>query len=489
MSGPFKNDSGRHWLLREAEPLLSLFICFAPLAALGLEALLSGSKPFFALGLFAAASVIECGVDLWLYSSGPLHAPRSAPLGKFGRDRRARWLQYLNRTVLGLPLTIYLATSAVSPITGLLRLLPVLYLLRTTTALRQALLHFGFYCGGLLVYAAGLRYAWPGEREGYLLFAAVTAGALLYWLTEQRSRRQLRGLQNTRDLARARRRLAHTAEREERLLETLLVDRETVRRYQLDRPVRPLAEDRLLVVGIDFPGLHAAAAAWQRRAREAGENGALSMQAWEREWDLCVDHYRRGFQAAGYGCYAGDDGLLVVQPAGTSSEPGWAGHAVAVEERIVLHWTLLIRQLLAFSSRSRRSLESRGRMGWGTRAVILAGPGSLARRGPQNPGRVGRGEVFGRLADFQQAHAAPGVSSVPGASGERLYLDSALATTTRLLFTEASGASGPAFDSENWFSPGQIRADYDKDVLALNQLAEAEQISELDRLLERLRAR
>lgn len=474
MSGPFKNEAARHWLLREAEPLLSLFVLLAPLIALGLEFGLSGAKPFFALGLFVFASAVECALDLWLYNrlGRAANAQRRGGAG----GRRVRWLQYLNRTVIGLPLTIYLATSAVSPITGLLRLVPVLYLLRTTSSLRQAALHFSFYCGGLLVYAAGLRYAWPGEREGYLLLAALAAAALVLGLTRQSARLQLTGARLRLQLARSRRRLAHVQSREERLLTALLVKPEQVQRYQQDRVLRPESAG-LLVLGIDFPGLHAAAASWQRRAEEAGENIALSMQEWEREWDLCVDHYRQGVHAAGYECYAGDDRLFVVTPVGADSEGD-----VEQLECTVLHWTLIARQLLAFSSRSRRSLEGRGRSGWFARATILRGAGSLLRRGPENPGRVGRGAVFGRLADFQLS-GAPGALSASGRGLEDgIYVDSALATTTRLLFTEASA-------DENWFSPGQIRADYDKDVLALSQLGHSEQREELLRLGERLRAR
>ncbi|MCR9143776.1 MAG: hypothetical protein NXI24_16130 [bacterium] len=481
MSGPSKNDSpsalrprsgidarsrapeltrGPGDLFADPDYRINLWIFFIPLLFLLLEIPVSGDKPFFAAGVFLIGSLLELAIDGLLR----LRAMR----GSIGASRLAR-LQYLNHTILGLPITIYLASSAASPAAALLRLLPVLYLLSRARVRSQALIHLGLFAVGYLTYAAGLRYAWPGEREILQTVVGLALGGMLIWREGLVARSALRSARSRRDFARSQRRLSQIRTRETALLESILLTPDRVRRYQSDRAIAPLAGE-MLCVAVGFPDLNRTVDDFARRARENRVHASVAFAEFEHEWDLCVDHYRRGLEEQGCLVIVGDAVIYGVEllKAPQSAKEDAAGDQAqgadfeALVERRTIELSLAMQSLLDFSTRSRRALEARGRAGWSARSAIARGAGAFVRRGPANPAIVGRGEVFLTLAaGLKLTGDSPGVGPAPPAA-ERLWIQGALAASVRRIFEGAddgSGDSGPD-GGENWFSPGRLRAEY-----------------------------
>ncbi len=453
MSGPSRNETAPSragdWrrLPFDFDPAfrVNLLIFFAPLLWLSLEVLLHGGKPFFASGVFLAGSFLELLLDGLLRRR--VRQRRLSP-------RRRAWLQYLNHTVLGLPMTIYLASSALSPAAALLRLLPTLHILCRSRSAAEPLTHLLLFATGYLVYAAGLRYAWPGESEILTAAGGLALGLLLLW----RERLALGGNMQIALAKRAavrERRRANTIEaRESSLLEATLLTPDRVRRYRKHLPVSAAAGDMLCVV-VAFPDLNAAAADFASRGGEAGLHAGAALAEFEHEWDLCVDHYRRGLSAAGLLAPLGDDRIFGLELLEPETGGGRADRSAAQLERRVLELILSLRELLAFSDRSRRALESRGRRGWSAVAAIARGPGSLVRRGPANPAPVGRGRVFAELA----AHLESWNSQPDGRHAGSIHVHPDLAAPVRRFFVPADAVPG-APPAENWFSPGYLQAEY-----------------------------
>ncbi|MEQ9364322.1 MAG: hypothetical protein RIF32_08775, partial [Leptospirales bacterium] len=281
----------------------NLFVFVIPLLFLLFEIAVSGKKPFFAASVFLIGSFLELLIDGILRLRGLR--------GRIGA-RRLVWLQYLNHTVLGLPITVYLASSAMSPAAPLLRLLPVLYLLSRSRVRSQALTHLGLYVAGYLVYAAGLRYAWPGEREFLQAAAGLALGGLVLWREGLAARLSRGAAQTRRSLARIGRRLRATETRETNLLNAILLTPDRVLRYRKHRAVAPVAGD-FLCVGVRFPDLHQAVEACVRRAREDRVNVGGVLTEFEHEWNLCVDHYRRGLEAEGCLVLVADEAVYGVR--------------------------------------------------------------------------------------------------------------------------------------------------------------------------------
>lgn len=431
---------------------ISLFIFFAPLVCLALEVVVSGGgKPFFATGIFLAGTLLELLLD-------GLLRRRAAQ----ERITRSRWLslQYLNRTVLGLPLTIYLASAAISPATALFRLLPVVYLLCQSRQRSQPILHLILYLIGFFLYVAGLRYSWPGEREWLQAATGFGLGALVLWREHLGAKRTLVAARLRRELSRRTRAYRHVAARESRLLDAILVTPERVRRYRDDRAIAPVAGD-MLCVAVAFFDPHQAVYDLVRRAREERGNAEAALQEFEHEWDLCVDQYRTKFAQAGCLLIVGDRLIYAIDSNFASGKFDGAPGSERVAQERLLELIFVVRSLLAFTGRSRRALEGRGRVGWSAQAAVAHGFGALVRRGPENPGIVGRGPVF-RAVEGQLFAAARGADAA-GSFGdgqarllpatEKIYVQSALAEPVRRAFQgEESG--------ENWFSPGLLQATF-----------------------------
>lgn len=463
MSGPSRNDLSNPASLRDVivnpEFRVSLLIFFAPLAFLALEFLVSGRKPFFAASVFLLGSFVELALDAFLLLRG-----RKGQLG----NRRLAWFQYLNRTVLGLPITIYLASTAVSPTIALFRLLPVLYLLCRSRVSSQPLIHLGLYAIGLFIYAAGLRYAWPGEREILQAAVGVGLGSLVLWREWLASGSALVRARTRRTLSRTARDFNTTFARETRLLEAILITPDRVRRHQSDRTIAPIGGE-MLCVAAGFPGLHNVVDAFARRAEDDRIQSTTLFQEFEHEWDLCVDQYRQGLTRAGCQVLVGDrfiygvELLEVGSGSGVGDRDRKAGSGIDIQRR-VLELVFAVRSLLAFSSRSRRSLEGRGRSGWLAHAAIAKGFGAFVRRGPENPAIVVRGPVFRILENqldsrVQEGSAQTAVdSSGAPISGDRLrtetiWIQPQLAQPVRKTFQGQDGG-------ENWFSPEHLLAEY-----------------------------
>jgi hypothetical protein len=437
MSGLSRSDHPLRALIRDPEFRVSLgIIWFAPLVYLALAGILIERQPYFAPGFFLAGTSLELAIDAFLRWGG-------TP-GRFTRHGFHRW-QYLNRTILGLPFTIYLAMGAAYPAVALFRLLPALYLFGQNRQFTQSCAHLGLFAAGLFIYGGILHYRWPGDRG--ILIAAIGCGLGALVMVRERltARLTLVAAGTRRELLRGAARLQAATRREKRLLRTILPDA-AVRLYQQNRNIEPEAGE-FVCVAVAFPDLNEAAAAWVRPAA-AEMSQADTLREWEHEWELCVDRYRSGLSEAGCGLVL-NTGMTIYGACRLAS-----GELTSADEQAIFRLVFATRTLLEFSERSRRLLEHRGRSGWRALAVLATGSAVLTGTGPSNAGRVLRGPLAATLEQGLLAMAR--MRPEPGRV-DRLWLAAMPAAIVRPCFAPSELRFS---EDEKWLSPGLLRADY-----------------------------
>lgn len=413
MSGPFKSDVTE--FLRRLRSdfgfIISAAVFLIPPLLLLTEALFLTRRPLFLVAFFLAGSGAEFLLDLLLR--------RFYFRGRLTR-RRFFFLQYLVRTIIGLPFTIYLALGAATALPGLFRFLPVLVLVDRSRQAGQFAGQVFFFAAGVFLYALLVDVGLPDER-GWMVLAAYSGLAGL--LSVELQRRHRAGL--ARAVLRRERHLwrlrhDHVVAREGLLLRSILPE-DDVRRRQSDRDVSGESGE-FLVLAVNFPGMHQA-------AEDARVTGGDALAEFQRAWDLQYDHLRRRLEDLGFTTDLDGGGLL---RAARRLESG-SGDLDVVLFPLVFE-TL---ELLHFVARNRRAREGRGRRAWRAEAAVAAGCAVRGSRSSYNPAPSFRGPVIEELerrllfvpAMNQTAFLAD--ERTTGGAGDRLLVHPDLAVLVR----------------------------------------------------------
>ncbi len=436
MSGPFRSDV-EEFLRRLRSDFgfaISTAVFLIPPALLLCEALLIARRPLFFVTFFLAGTGAEFLLDLLLR--------RFLYRGWINR-RRFFFYQYLVRTIIGLPFTIYLSLGAATPLPGLFRFLPVLVLVDRSRLVSQFAGQVTFFAAGVFAYALLVDLGLPDERGWIVLIAYSGLAALLGVELQRRGSARLARARLRRERGLWHLRYDHIAAREERLLRSILPEAD-VRRRQADREVA-IEAGEFLVLAMSFPGLHAAG----QDARDAGDEAVLELQ---RSWDLQYDHLRRRLEDQGF--VVNLDGMMLQAARRLDRDSGEL-------EELLFPLVFEARELLRLVARDRRAREGRGRRGWRAEAAIAAGSCVRGRRSSYHPAPAFRGPVMDELERrllfvpaLNQTAFLADERNVERA-GERLLVHPDLAAWVRPYFAAGDGV----FD-QKWFIPGLIHPNY-----------------------------
>ncbi|MBI3396488.1 MAG: hypothetical protein HY042_11675 [Spirochaetia bacterium] len=345
--------------------------------------------------------------------------------------RRAQFLDYLNRSVIGLPFTVYLTVAGPHTALGLLRFLTSLYAIPGRGVLWIHTWFTGFYCGGLLFVSYFRNDAIPAE--GHVFTALAAAGAAVFlirakWLLNHRlvdlASGKRRALRDVRKGAAIESRLA-------RLASAVFPKREALL-FQEGRDT-PARRERILLIAAAFPGFD------DRVSEAPGSPGAET--SLYREWERFVEPLHSALLAEGFFVEGGPGGL-----AATTSLEG-----EGIDKERLARGLALVRKLLTTAVQFRRAEESRGRRLWHMQIALAVGDSVGLSCGGGNPSWTHRGRIV-RDAENHLAH----ISHQPAdAAWDSLWIHE-----------ELCGLLGPFFQNEGggvkqglWQRAGALRAD------------------------------
>ncbi len=439
-------------LLLDPSLQLSLFACFAPIFVLFLQRFFAEPRGLFQFGFFALGAGAELCLDAWLVARY-----------RAGRITRRRFLllQYLNRTVVGLPLTVYLAAAHRYGFVALLRFLPAVYGLAASGPRLRAGWFAALFALGVIAYRILQDVAPPGEREIVIVLAALALAFLILAYDLRRRRAELRALARRRADLRVRRERDHVRARETRLLQALLPP-SAVERFQKDRPMRP-EPGYYAALGFYFPELNDRAGDFARDGERLSVADAI--YELQREWNLFCEHFRTRMLECDLIPLSGTASITGVRLLDANAPPDREALRTLLfrERRLLFQLYFEGLRLRDFCLRTRRQLEQRGRRGWFCRAALAVGDAVLMQTGGENPAPALRGPLAAELKR-RLAHDAP-INQTTFMKDERrisqedsFLIQPALIDIFAPYFVESQARYDQA-----WLAPGQLRPQYAKD--------------------------
>ena len=365
---------------------LSLFILLVPLPCLALVRYILGNTGGLSGLFFFPGLVLEFAFFIYLYF-----------LYDSGRINHRKLIQgeYLLRSVLGLPLTIYFTIAA--PFGGfcaLLRFLATLLILTRGTALTPPVFYSLFYTAGLLVFSA-LQSSGPPRPIHFLVaLAAALMGTLISGGFFWERKNLLAAKKSERDNKRTRRRLGRLEKRETEYLSRVLPEFQ-VRNFREERKLVP-EEGIYLLVCLSFSGVDQSLD-YYRKSRTGSHRDVLL--EFEEEWNRYLEYILRQLRAVGMTGGAHGDFWFF----GRSLDLREAPANDILREKFqadIFPVIFQLDELLRFTERSRRALESRGQKGWYLEGAISLGPAVGMSQGGGNPGWTFRGDLARRMREF-----------------------------------------------------------------------------------------
>lgn len=431
---------------------LGLFACCAPLLVLLIQRFFAEPRGLFQFGFFALGAATELALDAWLVAR--------FQSGRMSR-RRFLLLQYLNRTVVGLPLTVYLAAAHRYGFIALLRFLPAVYGLAVAGPRLRAGWFAAFFAFGVIAYRILRDVSPPGEREIVIVLASLALAFLILAYDSRRRDAERQMLTRRRADLRVRRERDHIRARETRLLQALLPP-PSIERFQKDRPLRP-ESGYFAALGFYFPELNERAGDFAREGERL--SSADSVQELQREWNLFSEYFRTRMLECELIPLSGAASITGVRllESNVPTDREALRSLLFRERRLLFQLYFEGLRLRDFCLRTRRQLEQRGRRGWFCRGALAAGEAALMQTGGENPAPALRGALALELKR-RLAHDAP-INQTTFMKDERRISqeDSFLIQPTLIDIFAPYFVEAQARYDQAWLAPGQLRPQYAKD--------------------------
>ena len=314
--------------------------------------------------------------------------------------RRHYQAEYLTRTVIGLPLTVYFTIAAPFGFTALLRLLPTLAILGERR-LSLCFWHLFFYVLGLFAFSSMQSMGLPKGSHAIIALAAVLIGLFLIDRLVRERAWRLDALKEAHGAHRLRRALSDRESRETALLSALLPDfqRELYREQK-----SLLSESGLyLAVGLVFPGLHESLVSFQKSVDYPSEQEG--QRDFQLERDRLLEFMKQELRPLGLVPGIASDFWFLgrfIRPVRSDTEDlaSLARDFGSERKELLFQATFALNGLLSFAERSRRALEGRGRRGWYVQAAMAAGLAAGMSVGGGNPSWTFRGPIIAELEAF-----------------------------------------------------------------------------------------
>ncbi len=345
MSARLKNKSAGEFPRSLILPLLSLILPY--------PFIIAADVPSFSILFFTGLTTVEFLLCALLEYLRLFHSLRR---------RRYLLVDYLNRTIIGLPLTVYLCTLVVPGYAGFVRFLPALLHFSMGRNPARSVLYSFFFAAGLIAFAAMKEGDLPGARTISLASLAVLISSALIIRETAVRKAQKKSLKHKIESGRLSRRNIGLGSKLDLLIRSYLPEN----RAAMYRGRLRSESGLYFGMAADFPGLHESARDFQNAA--GYPNASEAVVDFEAEWDRYIRYIRAEAEKIGHwpGAFSGyimSASLLKSADKDVFRE-NW---------KMFFQSALLCLSLCEFTERGRRALLHRGRRGWGVRLLLAQG--------------------------------------------------------------------------------------------------------------------
>jgi len=376
MSEQSKTEKGNLPVFRSPSFLLTLGAFAFPL-------------PFFLTGQAAAISLAFYLFVSLLEVVALYYLERSRLRGSISR-RRFLFLNYLVRSIVGLPLSVYFTALSQTGIPGIGRFFFSAAALMEKGSLVHGILFSIFFSAGLLLFTGIKDSSFPEARTYELAaFSLVLSLLLLAGNLRDRALRKNRAVEKRKSAA-----LGRLLAARDQAIDEMRIDSVPSLAKEIGSGENLPLSGSFLVLKFEFPGLNDSALSFLEAVDYA--SFADAVRDFHLEWQRYAAYLRKELLAKGFWTGAlNGQGMAALQLRDSSADR-WEETGG------------LLLELLHFSDVCQRRLLQRGRRGWGIRicahagSVVLTSDGTVA-------GCVPVGRILDELRDFQEKKTGPGL--------------------------------------------------------------------------------